>query len=325
MPRIRITEPLWEVSAQTGFSGACTDPRSGKRHDEPAAVLATILAGATNPGPERMAHASSRVSHARLTWVRIWYLRPETFADVPGRIVDAHHDLPFAQHWGAAGHGSPDGQFFAAHRGSGMVNAKYGPDPGLKIHSFLSGQYGSFHSSVIGATAGEAPFVPDGLPGNPASFDPLIHYTDTSGVSDHVFALFHLLGMTFAPRLRDFPGRRLAGFGSPRKWTTLLPIIGKPINEDVIRQHWGDVMRLAASVRDRSLKPSAILRKPGTYRQRNRLHMALGETGRIERALHARLDRECRLARGMPGWTQQGRDAAFAGARRVCPLTGAHS
>ena len=55
-----------------------------------------------------------------------------------------------------AGHGSSDGQFFAANRGSGMVNAKYGPDPGLKIYSFLSGQYGSFHSSVIGATAGEA-------------------------------------------------------------------------------------------------------------------------------------------------------------------------
>jgi transposase len=38
-----------------------------------------------------------------------------------------------------------------------VINAKYGPDPGLKIYSFLSGQYGSFHSSVIGATAGDAP------------------------------------------------------------------------------------------------------------------------------------------------------------------------
>ena len=45
MPRIRITELLWEVSAKTGFLDAFTDLRSGKHHHEPAAVLATILAG----------------------------------------------------------------------------------------------------------------------------------------------------------------------------------------------------------------------------------------------------------------------------------------
>lgn len=285
MPRIRITELLWEVNAQTGFLDAFTDLRSGKHHDAPAAVLATILAGASNLGLERMAYASSRVSHAQLTWAQTWYLRPETFADALGRIVDAHHGLSFAQHWGVAEHSSSDGQFFSANRGSGVINAKYGPDPGLKIYSFLSGQYGSFHSSVIGATAGEAPFVLDGLLNNPASFDPLVHYTDTGGVSDHVFALFHLLGMTFAPRLRDFPDRRLACFGSAKAWPTLSPIMGKPINEEVIRQHWGDIMRLAASIRDKSLKPSEILRKLGAYRQQNRLYLALGEIGRIERTL----------------------------------------
>ena len=68
---------------------------------------------------------------------------------------------------------------------------------------------------MIGATAGEAPFVLDGLVGNAAQFNPLVHHVDTGGVSDHVFALFHLLGLVFAPRLRDFPDRRLTCFGKP--------------------------------------------------------------------------------------------------------------
>ncbi len=153
---------------EPGFLDALTDLRTGKHHDEPAAVLAAILAGTANFGLERMAYASSRVSHAQLTWAKTWYLRPETFSDVLGRIVDAYHSRPFAHHWGTAEHSSSDGQFFAAHRGSCTVNAKYGPDPGLKIYSFLSGEYGSFHSSVIGATAGEALFVLDGLLKNPA-------------------------------------------------------------------------------------------------------------------------------------------------------------
>ncbi|MDZ3751422.1 Tn3 family transposase, partial [Klebsiella pneumoniae] len=29
------------------------------------------------------------------------------------------------------------------------------------------------------------------------------HYTDTAGFTDHVFALMHLLGFRFAPRIRD--------------------------------------------------------------------------------------------------------------------------
>ncbi len=154
--------------------------------------------------------------------------------------------------------------------------------------------------------------------------EPLVHYTDTGGVSDHVFALFHLLGMTFAPRLRDFPDRRLACFGSAKAWANLSPIIGKPINEEVNRQHWGDIMRLAASIQDKSLKPSEILRKFGAYRQQNRLYLALGEIGRIERTLfmldwieNADLRMECHAG-------LNGRSAPLAGQSRICAFTRAY-
>ena len=188
MPRIRITDLLWDVNARTGFLDAFTDLRSGRDHSNPTALLAAILAGATNLGLERMAHASRGVSHAQLSWASAWYLRSETYADALARIIDAHHALPFSTVWGSASRTSSDGQFFASGRNAGEINAKYGPDPGLKIYSFLSGRYGSFHSNVIGATAGEAPFVLDGLVGNAAQFDPLVHHVDTGGVSDHVFA-----------------------------------------------------------------------------------------------------------------------------------------
>jgi len=285
MPRIRITELLWDVGRHTDFLDSFTDLRSGRTNANPATVLASILAGATNLGLERMAQASKNVSHAQLSWASNWYLRPETYSDALTRIIDAHHALPLAQVWGHAEHTSSDGQFFAAARNSGEINAKYGPDPGLKIYSFLSGQYGSFHSSLIGATSGEAPFVLEGLMGNAAQFNPLTHYVDTGGVSDHVFAMFHLLGLKLAPRLRDLPDRRLACFGKPGVWKGLSPLMGKPINEEVILSHWDDVIRLAASVKNGSAKTSALLRKLGAYRQQNRLYLALGEIGRIERTL----------------------------------------
>ena len=229
---------------------------------------------------------SVSVSTGRVrSWASTWYLRPETYAEALAHIIDAHRALPFAKVWGEAGRTSSDGQFFASGRKSGEINAKYGPDPGLKIYSFLSGQYGSFHANVIGATAGEAPFVLVGLVGNAAQFNPLVHYVDNGGVSDHVFALFHLLGLVFAPRLRDFPDRRLACFGKPSQFKGLAPIMGRPIHGAVILDHWSDVMRLTAGIKTRAVQPSAMLRKLSAYRQQNRLCLALGETDRIERTL----------------------------------------
>ena len=35
------------------------------------------------------------------------------------------------------------------------------------------------------------------------------HYTDTSGFTDNVFAMMHLLGFRFAPRIRDLSDKRL--------------------------------------------------------------------------------------------------------------------
>ena len=122
-----------------------------------------------------------------------------------------------------------------------LSNAKYGPDPGPTICSVLSGQHGSFASSVIGATTDGVPHVLDRLPGNAAAFTPAEHCTDTGGVSDHVFALFKLPGLCFVPRIRDIPDRKRACFGRAGSWPGLASLPGRPIDEDVHIKTWDDM------------------------------------------------------------------------------------
>jgi Tn3 transposase DDE domain len=50
MPRVRITELLHEVNRTTGFASAFTNLRTGERCDDENALLAAILADATNLG-----------------------------------------------------------------------------------------------------------------------------------------------------------------------------------------------------------------------------------------------------------------------------------
>jgi hypothetical protein len=68
MPNIRITELLSEVAQETGFAHRFTYLRDGRPVDDVTAVLAAVLANATNLGIERMADASQGVTKAQLTW-----------------------------------------------------------------------------------------------------------------------------------------------------------------------------------------------------------------------------------------------------------------
>ena len=62
---------------------------------------------------------------------------------------------------------------------------------------------------LISVADGEALHVLDGLLYHGANIDIAVHHTDGGGVSDHVFALTHLLGFRFAPRIPNIHDRRL--------------------------------------------------------------------------------------------------------------------
>lgn len=284
LPRVRITELLREIDALTGFSSTFRELRSGKVHDNPSCILAAVLADATNLGLERMANASQGVTYAQLAWTQSWYLSEENYKAALARIIEVHHAQPFARHWGDGQASSSDGQFFRSGRrrgGAGEVNAKYGPEPGLRIYTHLSDMHGSFHTRVLSATSSEAPYVLDGLIGRGGGE----HYTDTGGATDHVFALCHLLGYRFVPRLRDLQDRRLAIIGAKPRHKILEPLLGRPIRVDVIEENWEDIVRLAASLKAGSVAPSVMLKKLSAFKRQNRLDMGLAEVGRIERTL----------------------------------------
>ena len=61
--------------------------------------------------------------------------------------------------------------------------------------------------------------------------------------------------------------------------------LGQRIKTEVIREHWGEILRLVASLKAGTVAPSAMLRNLAAYRRQNKLDLALQEFGRIEHAL----------------------------------------
>jgi len=288
MPGIRVTELLHEVARGTGFLSAFTNLRTGEPCPNENALLAAILADATNLGLARMAEASQGVTRDQLVWTADAYLRDDTYKAALARIIDAHHALPIAAVWGDGTTSSSDGQFFRSGKRGGVageVNARYGVDPGFTFYTHVSDQHGPYHVRVISAATHEAPYVLDGLLHHASALPIAEHYTDTGGTTDHVFALCAMLGFRFCPRLRDFPDRRLVSIAASSTYPALMPLLGKRVRADVIREHWSEILRLVASVHSGHVAPSTMLKKLAAYERQNQLHLALQEVGKVERTL----------------------------------------
>lgn len=288
MPKIRITELLHEVARDTGFLAAFTNLRTGEQCPNESALLATILADGTNLGLSRMAAASEGVTRDQLMWTHDAYIREDTYRAALASIINAHHRLPFAAVWGTGTTSSSDGQFFrGAKRGAsgGDINARYGVDHGFSFYTHNSDQRAPYNVNIISAATHEAPYVLDGLTSHGTDLNIKEHYTDTGGATDHVFALCAMLGFRFCPRLRDFPDRRLIPIGPASAYPFIAPLLGKRIRTDVIREQWGDVLRLVGSVKADHVAPSVMLRKLAAYERQNQLDVALQEIGKIERTL----------------------------------------
>lgn len=288
LPRLKITELLLEVNNWTNFTRHFVHLKSNEPVQDTSFLLSAILADAINLGLTKMAEACPGITFAKLSWLQAWHVRDDTYTAALAELVNAQYRQPFATHWGDGTSSSSDGQWFRAG-GTGQAasqhNAKYGSDPGVSFYTHLSDQYSPFHTKVINATVRDATHVLDGLLYHESDLRIEEHYTDTAGFTDHVFALMHLLGFRFAPRIRDLKDKNLYVPGNARAHPTLTSLVGGSINEKLIRTHWDEILRLAASIRQGTVTASLMLRKLSSYPRQNGLALALRELGRIERTL----------------------------------------
>lgn len=289
LPRIKITELLAEVDSWTGMNKNFTHLRSSKTVKDIKLLLTAILADAINLGVVRMADACPEIAYHRLSWVADWHIREETYSKALADVVDFHHKVPFAAHWGAGTTSSSDGQRFrAGARGEavGQINARYGYEPSVMFYTHISDQFSPFYATVINATARDATHVLDGLLYHESSLRIEEHYTDTAGFTDHVFALCHLLGFRFAPRIRGLADNRIASFDKPAQYPELQGLLGGRVNTRLVAAQWTEILRLATSIKTGTVTASLILRKLGAYPRQNSLAQALRELGRVERTLY---------------------------------------
>ena len=107
------------------------------------------------------------------------------------------------------------------------------------------------------------------------------HTTDTGGYTEHIFALCHLLGYRFMPRIRDLKDQQLYAVNKENHYGEIQTLLKKGINLGLIEEMWDQLMRLAASLKEKKAPANLIVQRLINGSPSDKLSQALTHLGRI--------------------------------------------
>jgi TnpA family transposase len=150
----------------------------------------------------------------------------------------------------------------------------------MQIYSWTTDQYSQYASNVITATVRDATHTLDGILDNQTVLPITEHTTDTHGYTEMIFGAYDLLGLRFAPRIRDLDRQQLYRHGAPPEAVTA-ELLKQKIRPELITPYWDDLLRLATSLRHGWAPASLLLARLQAGSRRNPLAQALQEYGRL--------------------------------------------
>ncbi len=270
---MRIEDLLQDVDEWCGFVRAFQplggyQPRGGDPH---RSLLATLIAHGTNLGLAAMSQSVDSMTAEALQDTSRWFLRPATLKAGNAVLVDHHHGLKLSGVWGDGSRSSSDGQRFVVERDSllGSVYPRYFGyyDRALALYAHTSDQHSVYAIQAISCAPRKAGYALGGIldvarPRAQAHDDTALairkHTSDTHGFTEHLFGLCALLGIAFMPRLKDLPDQVLSRIDRDADYGALQPLLRGRINVELILEQWDQLVRLAASLKDR-LTPARVV------------------------------------------------------------------
>jgi TnpA family transposase len=285
LPRIELSDLLIEVDRWTQFSQHFTHASGGESRSKDFLphLYAALIAHGCNIGLTKMAQIAD-LSYDRLAWCNNWYLREETLQAATNTLVNFHAHQPLVTHWGSGTLSSSDGQRFPTSgkiRNATPLPRYFGYGRGVTFYTWTSDQFSQYGTKVIPATVRDATYVLDAILDNETELPLVEHTTDTAGYTEIVFALFDLLGMQFAPRLRDLGDQHLYRLDQGTGYPTLRPRLKGLIKQPLLLDRWDDMLRVAGSLKLGWVTASLFISKLQAYPRQNALTRVLQEYGRL--------------------------------------------
>ncbi len=290
---ISVIDLLHSVQQQTNFLDSfkhySLQNTKIKKLDENL-LYASIVGYGCNISLSKMSKISKGISEYELDTAITWYFSEDNTTEANDKILaytDSLEIPKILKNDQKLNHTSSDGQKFNIKTSIDSTNAGYsfkyfGTAKGVSVYTFIDESHKLFYSTVINVNERESGYVIDGLMHNDVVKSD-IHSTDTHGFSEVIFGITHLLGYSFAPRIKNFKNQQLYGIEMPKfyqqKGYQLTP--KRKINFELIKENWDDILRFILTIKSRKTTASQLLKRLTSYSKHHKLYTAIKEFGKI--------------------------------------------
>jgi len=287
---LSVIDVLHSINQKTNFLEAFQHYTQSKKERNQSLLLASLLGYGCNINIAKIGKISKGLNEKQLDNTKIWYFTGENTIEANNRVITFMNQLEIVKllrNQKDINHTSSDGQKFNINASIESVNSGYsfkyfGTAKGVSVYTFIDESHQLFHSQVINVSERESGYVIDGLMHNEVIKSD-IHSTDTHGYSEVIFGLTHLLGFSFAPRIKNFKKQQFYSFNAPKEYYALgYKLLPKhKIKEQVIKENWDDVLRLIVTIKSRKTTTSQLLKRLTSYSRQHKLYRAIKEFGKI--------------------------------------------
>lgn len=268
-PMTSLLDVLKEVDLRIDFTKSF--PTSAARQtlpgDEVSRRLLLALYGiGTNIGLKAISAGPHNVTYKELLYIRQRFIHKNALRAATRAIADATNRARLTDIWGDSSSScASDSTQFASWDQNLMTewHQRYG-GRGVMIYWHVDARATCIHSQLKQVSSSEVASMIEGVLHHGTDLEIDRQFVDTHGQSVVGFAFCYLLGFELMPRFKGIARQKLvrADPKSESTYKNLDPLfVPKPINWDLITQHYDEMIKLATALKQRTAEPEAILRR----------------------------------------------------------------
>ncbi len=291
-PMTSLLDILKETDLRVGFTQEfqSVSPREViDRRDLQKRLLLCLHGLGTNTGLKRVSANNLDITYKELLYVRRKFIQKDSLRSAIVKLVNAIFRARLSEVWdeGTTACAS-DSKKFGAWDQNLMTewHIRYG-GRGVMIYWHVERKSVCIYSQLKRCSSSEVAAMIEGVLRHCTEMSVEKNYVDTHGQSEVAFAFCHLLGFELLPRLKGISRQKLyrPEPGNPGNSPNLQPILTRPINWDLIRRQYDEMVKYATALRLGTAETETILRRFTRDNIKHPTYQALAELGKVKKTI----------------------------------------
>jgi len=292
LPKVRIEKLVADAESLCGFSAGLSRFQNPDVSMVPnpiklKPIVACIIAQGTNIGIFSMGLSAEGITADMLKTASINYLCADNLEKSNALLIKQYLSYPISECFGDGNFSTSDGQRYLVQAScmlSGFYPRFFGYyNKAISLYTHVS-KDSVFGTQVISCNERESTYVLTGLLQNKTIIDPKIHCTDTHGYTEHIFALFYLLGFSFHPRIKDLSSQRVYNANHDKRYAEFDEWFSGKIDCDLIKDNWEQLIRIVYALKNGLAPAHVIIHKLAN--RTDAVSKAIRELGRLIKSIY---------------------------------------